>query len=85
MRRDNSLEMMHFYLSAAFILLGFFLLLILAVNDTDVDLTGMVVFSGINHCEEGSALWDCSDSSLGNRCVLTRDGPQLRFSEKCYE
>lgn len=77
-------ESMHFYLSSALLLIGFFALLgIFLMQPFDAGIEGRVVDEP-KTCEDGTPVGQCSEERFGNKCKMTRDGPGLRFAEECY-
>ncbi len=77
-------ENLHFYLSAAIMMLGFFVLFgLFIVEPFEVSIEGHIIGEK-QYCEDNTPVGECSDKDIGNICRLTKKGPALRFSEKCY-
>ncbi len=78
-------EISFFYLASAILVLGFFLLFgLFIVEPFNLNVDARIVGEK-QFCEDGTEVGECSEERLGNACKLTREGPDLRFSEKCYE
>jgi hypothetical protein len=77
----------HTFLSVAFIIASAISLTMVATYPLDITigngLTGYTVMGGSEFCEDGTVVGACS-GDIGNKCVMERDGPKLRFSEDCY-
>jgi hypothetical protein len=78
-------EKNHFYLSALIIIVGFFCLFILIIIPTnDLKISGMVAKEKNVYCEDLTPLNKCSLDSIGNKCVMSKQGPRLEMSIDCY-
>lgn len=75
----------HFYLSSAFLLLGFFVLMAMFLSDPGQDELSAMFISNTVECSDGTPAGECSVEKLGNMCKITKQGPRLQYSPKCYE
>lgn len=77
-------ETLHFYLSSTLLIVGFFVLFSLFLMEPfEGNIEGRMVDTP-ETCEEGTPVGECSEERFGNKCKMTRDGPELRFAEECY-
>jgi hypothetical protein len=82
MDKDN----MYVILGSAFLVVAIFLIFSMANSPESNLATGMVTGSSSGErCSDGTPVYQCSEDSLGNMCFPSKDGTELRFSDKCYE
>ncbi|MBN2458566.1 hypothetical protein JXB31_05545 [Candidatus Woesearchaeota archaeon] len=80
-------EKLHIAASGIFFLVAFFIM-ISVVNSSQAGsrLDAMAVSEQDQAgCDDGTLLYECSTKSPGNICELTKSGPELRFSDQCYD
>ena len=81
MDRDNTFVI----IGAVFLIVVVFLIVgITNSPNKSGSMSGMAVYQQ-ETCDDGTPVYKCSQDSLGNMCIPTKEGAELRFSEKCYE
>lgn len=78
-------EKLHFNLSFAILVVGMFSLLMLFLAGPQDDSITAYSIADMPRCDDGTKLGECSHSSIGNSCQMSRQGPRLEFEERCYE